>query len=122
MAKQHRRKEGQEQGLPTPHRETSPTSMAREILALGAMDMVEKRVTQPSAEDRDLLTVLAGRLQWILAIRYIQMSHDLLEHPHQPRPPDRSGQPTLASWQCARASHRKMGGMGSSHSPASDPS
>lgn len=129
MAKQHRRNEGQEQGLLTSHREISPTSMAREILALGDMDMVEKRVTQPSAEDRDLLMVLAGRLQWRLAITYIQMPHDLLEHPHQPGPPHRAGQPTLVSnlgstraWECTRASHRETGGMGSSLSPASDPS
>lgn len=129
MVKQHRRNEGQEQGLLTPHRETSPISIAREILALGDMAMVEKRVTQSPAEDGDPLTVLASRLQWRLAIRYMQMPHDLPEHPHQPGPPHRAGQPTLASnlgstraWQCARASHRETGGMGSSLSPASDPS
>lgn len=53
MAKQHKRDDGEEEGLLAPCRERSPTSMIRKILSLGYLNMVEE--THPcSSEDRDL--------------------------------------------------------------------
>lgn len=53
MAKQHKRDDGEGEGLLAPCRERSPTSMIRKILSLGYLDMVEETHTC-SSEDRDL--------------------------------------------------------------------
>ena len=42
MAKQHKRDDGEGEGLLAPCREKSPTSMIRKILSLGYLDMVEE--------------------------------------------------------------------------------
>lgn len=53
MAKQHKRDDGEGEGLLAPCRERSPTSMIRKILSLGHLDVVEE-IHTCSSEDKDL--------------------------------------------------------------------
>lgn len=130
MVKRHRKNEGEEQGLLTPCREKSLTSMVRMTLALGNV-VIEERVTHLPAEDRDLGHTAGQRTtmrtSYQGACRHLTIFCSLSDQPG-PSHTEQDTHPgliprTLQGYGSAQEQvTKKQGQVGSSPGPASDPS